>query len=150
MVLSRWLRSWVGNVKRSQQHRPENVLGGANGKWSAENNKRECESLQTAVQNGISLVASDIEKLRRAEYSGSVRLNMTPSGLQISVHSYTLTTSAIHKFDFPAAGTTVQSVKNLILDKGRDRYEMTESGGCQWWWYVTDFNLYCMRGSDLH
>ena len=61
---------------------------------------------------------------------------MTPSGLQTLFRAYTLTTSAIQHFDFPAAGMSVRTVLQTLQDLRRERYRMAENGGCQHWWQV--------------
>ncbi|RDW61107.1 uncharacterized protein DSM5745_10605 [Aspergillus mulundensis] len=72
----------------------------------------------------------------------SIRLNIIKDGptdtmgtLQIQVCEYVNSTSALRKWDFPAPPSrTVGQFLDLLVSKGRHRYQLARSGvGCRFW-----------------
>ena len=87
-----------------------------------------------------------------AKNSGSVRMNMKaelddPKGtLEWSPNlPYTKTNSAIQHWDYNVSpGVTVGSVYGLVMEKGRDQYNMSGGGsGCRYWVYVISYHDIC-------
>ncbi|KAF1970568.1 hypothetical protein BU23DRAFT_556782 [Bimuria novae-zelandiae CBS 107.79] len=87
--------------------------------------------------------------------TGSVQLNMQLADsvsdrgkLVVKEHAYVNSNTAVQFWDIPARPNTLAgTVYNLILSKGRHRYNMTEGGvGCRWWVFTV---LRDFAASDL-